>query len=831
MNANENPSTGPGPRNATPILPSAISSALGVGIFCWVLLALGFVGLKILMKERPEFVGQPAATTASELIQDSPRVVMRKVSDDVSTIKPAQPAFSDVQFNMAGRRDYRGLRTTMDMSGDCHARYVLTNAEDEAAFVLFKCPHPRPQGDVSGTFRVADLRLTAPTNGTQDIARDAWVWSGTLPPHGNAAIEISYQADSLKGVNYRAGDQDGSPVRQLRVAFQRKDLDSLRFSGGDGVKSGNAGTVVWDRKDFLPPDNFSATIVETRSLFSSLQQLLEIGPIVCLLFLLSVSAVILTRQPLSAVQLLTITACYALYFPLILYLSVRFSFAVAVLIAAVVPGALLINYGRWLLGPRLGLMGGTVFLALFWVFPTLAAFAGWNRGMVLLCLGVVTLWVLINLQNQALRRKAAVVALLFLFACPLATHAAEVQVMLPAELAPRLPEPKKEIIPSVVAFDPIQYRVRHDTGSFHVDAEISFHVLRAGDTTVPLFNVPVHLTDAQVTSPETNLAAVVTVSNRLSLFVQKTGAGTLKLAYRVPLENREGKRRAQMPLLAAAASSVRLESPRDDFEILAGSLWAKETNDKATVYDIGAAGEDLLVAEWSEQPGRAPAPRPGIAPGALATGKPGDTAKDFYGIGVTRAQHLTVVNSDGSCTHFAEFEVPPLQGAEFRMKLPDQARLVSVSVNGNEVNSPAVTDQLCVVKLPPRDAQQAAHRLSFRLSYPTLRLGFIGSADLKLPELFQTAGTTEWIVALPGGFQSQILSSGLETQKSPPNFDRFGDYGRLLKSRPCNFLAGELTPPGVIALNLKYHQLVPGLLDSDFNRTAGSVTTASTSSP
>ena len=162
------------------------------------------------------------------------------------------------------------------------------------------------------------------------------------------------------------------------------------------------------------------------------------------------------------------------------------------------------------------------------------------------------------------------------------------------------------------------------------------------------------------------------------------------------------------------------------------------------------------------------------------------------------------------------------------MKLPEKARLVSVSVNGNEVTSPAVTDQLCVVKLPPRDAQQAAHRISFRLGYPAMRLGFIGTADVKLPELFQTAGITEWVVALPGGFQTQILSSGLEPQKSPPNLDRFGDYGRILKSRPYNFMAGELTPPGALGVSLKYHQLVPGILDapSDSIRPAGSLTTA-----
>ena len=57
----------------------------------------------------------------------------------------------------------------------------------------------------------------------------------------------------------------------------------------------------------------------------------------------------------------TIAAAYALYFPLILYLSANFSFVWALLIALVVPGVLLANYARWLLGGNLGFIGAVVF--------------------------------------------------------------------------------------------------------------------------------------------------------------------------------------------------------------------------------------------------------------------------------------------------------------------------------------------------------------------------------------------------------------------------------------------------------------------------------------
>lgn len=800
-------STQDNPTNDGRIHPSQRPPAATIlaGVLSWAAISLGFLGLKMLMQERPEFVGQPIRSAKVEMIQESPRIVARKMSDDVSVIKPLPPELSEIRFDMTGRRDYRGLRTIMDMSGEFRARYVLSNALEEPVFVLFKCPHPRTGSQADGTLLAGGLRLQASVNGAHENARDAWFWSGTLEARSAANIEISYQVASLNAVAYRVSEQNGNPVKQLRVTFHRRDLDSMRFESGDGTKASVDETVVWERRDFLAPDFFSGSIVESRSLFVSLLQLSEIGPVICLLFLLAVSAAIFARQSLTVVQMLTLAAGYALYFPLIVYLSARFSFVVALIIAVAVPGALLVNYARWLLGSPLGLLGGPVFLALYWVFPTLAAFAGWNRGLVLLCLGVVTLGVLINLQNQALRRQAAVVAaLLVLLAWPCGARAGEMQVVLPAELAGKLVEVRREAPTAVVSFEPVEYQVRHETNHLRVVARVPIQVLRPGDTSIPLFGVPVHLLEARVESAVTNLAGTVTISNRLALFVQHAGAGTMQISYRVPIENREGKRRALIPLLAGLAGNARLESVRSDLEILTASLWSRTTVGKQTTYDIGVAGEETLAVEWREQSGDA----------FTGAGKPGESTKEFYGIGLTRAQNLTVINSDGSCTHFAEFELPAFQAEEFRMKLPAKARLISVSVNGNEISSPPVEEQLCRIRLPGREARQTAHRLSFRLAYPTLRLGFMGTVELMLPEVFQTTGTLEWVVALPSGFQTQVISSGLEAQKTSPDLNRFGDYGRILKSHAHTCLAKDLAPPGVVGLSLKYRQIVPGLYEA-----------------
>jgi hypothetical protein len=638
-------------------------------------------------------------------------------------------------------------------------------------------------------------------NGVPENTTNAWFWSGTLESHSSATIEISYHVASLKGVSYRIGAQSGNQVKQLRVAFHRTGLASMRFESGDGSRMPPDETVVWERRDFLAPDFFSADIVESRSLFTSLSRLLEIGPVICLLFLLAVSSVILVRQKVTAIQMLTIAAGYALYFPLILYLSANFSFIWALIIAVVVPGVLLVNYARWLLGGTFALVGAAVFLLLYQVFPTLAAFAGWNRGMVLLCLGVVTLAVLINLQNQALKQKAraALIGLCFL---AFNSGAAEVQVILPAEIASKLPEPKRETN-ALIAFEPAQYQVRHEATHLRVELRVVFQVVRAGETPAPLFGVPVYLQESQVESGEANLARLVAITNRLGLFAPRTGAGTLQLVYRVPAENREGKKRAQIPLVLGPSGSVRLESARGDVEILSGSLWQKITAGKTTAYDIGVAGEETLIIEWRDQGDGS----------VLAPGKQTEGAKEFYGIGLTRAQNLTIINSDGSCTHFAEFELPVSQTDEFRLKLPPRARLISVSVNGAEISSPILEDQVCRIRLPSREAQQTAHRLSFRIAYPPMRLGFVGVADLTLPEVFQTAGTLDWVIALPHGFDTQVISSGLETQKATPDLTRFGDYGRILKSHPHSYLAKDLAPPGAVNLSLKYRQAVTGITE------------------
>ena len=80
-----------------------------------------------------------------------------------------------------------------------------------------------------------------------------------------------------RGVTYKIREQQGDPAKHLRVTFHRQDLESMRFESGDGANLKPGETVVWERRDFLPPDFFSASIVEGGNLYASLSQRLEIG--------------------------------------------------------------------------------------------------------------------------------------------------------------------------------------------------------------------------------------------------------------------------------------------------------------------------------------------------------------------------------------------------------------------------------------------------------------------------------------------------------------------------------------------------------------------------
>lgn len=260
------------------------------GMAGWVVVSIGFLGLNILMQERPQFVGQPARGAEVALIQESPRLLLRKVSDDVAMVKESQPSLTQINFDMMGRRDYRGLQTIMDMTGRFRGVYTVSNSHDGAVFVLFKCPHPRAESRSGVGGFVNGLQLEASREGLLEVRGDAWIWTGELGAGEDMVLEISYEASNLIGVRYQIAEQSVRPISPHRVTIRHQDLPGIHFESADGRGESNGEMMVWERGNFLPPDFFSGRITKTRNLFSSLEQLLDIGPALSLMFLVTAVA-------------------------------------------------------------------------------------------------------------------------------------------------------------------------------------------------------------------------------------------------------------------------------------------------------------------------------------------------------------------------------------------------------------------------------------------------------------------------------------------------------------------------------------------------------------
>jgi len=768
---------------------------VATGFFTWILISAGFLGLHKLLQDRPQFIGQPLNTPDTELIQESPKIFLRRLSEDVASVKITHPVSSDVLLEMNGRRDYRGLKTLVDMSGTFTGRHVITNHLEEAIYVFVRYPHPKSaQGH---TLPARELQLIASQTGITESGNQLWLWTGRLEPHASVTIEARYQVALLRAATYRVPESSGEPIPHLNIRFQRKDLPSMRFDTGEGRVTQLDGVTVWERREFLAPITVTGTILESRGLHDSLLQLLEIGPVISAMFLLALGAVLLTSGPLQSLQVLTLSVGYALYFPLVVYLSSRFGFILALGIAVLVPGMLLTNYVRLQFGAKLGWFGIPVALLLYQIFPTLAAFSGWNRGMVLLCLGVVTFAVLIHLQNQTLKpaswAPAAAMLCWAILGTPSRTTAAtEAQVILPATVAVVSAPSAAAARPPEFAFQPIQYQVTQESTFLRVQATAQFQVVRESEVAVPLFARSIYLETASLETLKPDVALLITQSNRLALLARHPGSGTLTLSYRLPIRSQEGISRVETPLLTVSSGTVIVQSREADLQALTGTLWERRNHESQTDYVIGVAGEDSLTLEW------------GL--GARTTSTSVNPA-GLYGIGIHKAQHLTLIHSDGSCTHFSEFDLPASQHGEFRQELPTGARLVSVSVDGEEMSAPVLEDRVIRLNLTRKPSSRELRTVSLRLAYPPVSLGFLGSLELKLPEVFQTTGTLSWVVLLPNGFESQLISSGLEIQKGAPDLSRFGDYGRLLKSNHGLYLGKDLAPPGATQIQLRYRQL------------------------
>jgi hypothetical protein len=659
------------------------------------------------------------------------------------------------------------------------------------------------------SINTGNLAIDAQGSGISETRREAWLWSGEIQAGETRIIEISYHATNLSGIRYSILSDRGVPIRSHRVEIEYENSDHLYLESSKGPVASSSTTTVWERNDFLPPDFYAATLTENRNVYSSLGQLVEIGPLVSLLFMISTLSLIMTRRSLTPLQVMTISAGFSFYFPLIIYLSALFRFNISLLMALVIPGVLLLNYSRWLLGIRVGLIGGITFLALFQVFPTLAAFAGWNRGLVLLTLGVATLFVVINLQNHTLKNAAIALALLVFTPGINSVSAADIQVLIPSEIVSPVQGMKDADAP-LISFSPVHYEMSIDQQYAEVTASLKVTVIRGGTAPIDLFSKPVHLSSWEF--PKT--VRMTTSTNRIQIQAHQEGIGDLRLVYRVPIIKTLNDQTITIPFVNAPSGTFHFQTDRSDLEFQGGHLWNKTTDSGITEYEVGVIGNKHLAIVWPTYPARR-------FPGSTSLDK-GTQQGRIYGIRIVESSQLTVIHSDGTCIHLAQFIIPSYHSEPFQLELPEGSTIISASVDDSEIPEPIVVDNRCIIPMNPSQTVSGPRQISLRLSYPSVRLGFIGFADFELPNPNANIGTLKWLIAFPSGFRPQIITSGLDPVKGDPEelkvsgfngLNNFGDLGKVITSNPVVRLSKNLVSPRIIQTRLKYYQTIDGITE------------------
>jgi hypothetical protein len=346
-----------------------------------------------------------------------------------------------------------------------------------------------------------------------------------------------------------------------------------------------------------------------------------------------------------------------------------------------------------------------------------------------------------------------------------------------------------------------------------IDATLPIEVLRPGEEPLPLFSSDVYLSSSR--TPE--FLRLVDDGSAVSLLAVEVGRGTLELSYLAPISTSGERLSASVPLLRASAGHVELTARRPDIQFQGGSLWEVAEAEGTHHYRIGVAGSDLLELGWSGSSLPSPLPDPARpSPPGPATATP-----EIYGIGIAESVQLTVVNSDSSCTHLAVFRLGDYHPPILELELPRGARVLSVQVGGFELEAPEVDDRLCRIPVDVERPPGTPRTVSLRLDLPRVALGFVGLLELEATRACTTVGRLHWGIALPPGFSTRVLSSGLEVLAPPLDLETFGDYGRALEPRPLIHLGKNLAPPQPVELGLKYFQRLPGVNDDLIGSLAG----------
>jgi len=749
-----------------------------------------------LLHARPQFAGWGLRPETRMLVQGPHHIAVRLVGRPTHEIGRGTLASAHVDFAMTNVNDSRGLQVTRYLRGVLSGEYVLENPREEAIHVLWTLPFPDHRWNSSPT-KGASVSFEGGRDGLATASDTAWEWSGILDPGERVSLALSYPLPALSELVYEGNASAADPLARLTIDGGDAPLVLLGVEPGQQEHERSAFT--WQSSSAMT-GGLGFRLRSGFSVFDALERLLQIAPLVTVMFLVTLLAVISRGRTPRGVEVCILSSAFAYYFPLVVYLNANFAMGWAVPIAFLASALVLLNYLRFLLGGRHGLLFGLALLSLYQVLPTMMAFAQWDRGLVLLSLGSVSLFAVVSLQTRRLKDSMAPGTAALIALCPLPLQDLDLRVSLPASLVPvaRDEAGEEEPEPGELLMGIIDYDIEWSPTVIRVAATIPVESTGASPFQVGLLPPGTFLESME--APDFLRCHV----GHTGLLAHQTGAGrgAVVVRYLVAVTSNANDHAVTVPTVLGSVGSAELRASRSDLRFPDSPVWMKSSTEGATTWLLGFGAEPVNM-NWKSTAEPEPdveSEPPGVAPPPLAG------VMQVHALQVTDVVHLTVLESDGRVLHFARFELPSQTAPEaLEVVLPAGFELESMTIDEAIIEQPVVRDGLCLAPLGERPQKPRTRVVSMRFKCARKEYGFRGRFDLELPRHAGTEGRVEWVVRPPRDFTLTPVGTGMRRASEIPEHP-FGLFAIADPGRDEVALVDVLVPAGRIEVGFYYIQ-------------------------
>lgn len=799
------------------------------------LLSLGYLGMLWLIDIRPQFIAWGLNPPEHEVYQESPIVSTRPVDAQDTDYKVKGVTSANITYDLHPNPDWRGLKQARTLSGEFRGEFRMANPSSYDEFVAFRLPFPvktskegHNLSKITQEIPANKFEVQGAPDGEAQTTAAGWFWSGLLPAGGEAVIHIDYDTGHLRkgsyGLNKEAQDQPG----EHEIAFSVSD--SVPFAVIGGMEAGklvDQTSYTWDHSLRADEGPQGIALREGFGILDAMKRLLQLAPLVTGLYLVALLALLTSKRKASSSEVALLGLIFGYYFPLVTYLCARFELYTSITIAFIASAVIMINYLRFLVGNRRGVIEGVVLLVLFQVIPTAMAFQQWDRGLILLSLGGIALLAIVRMQTARLQQSAMAVsaALLCLMVLQPEGQAARLQEQTGGswkELAQPLEEPASppgdgldldraqdpstDGISNRQLITPLAtYEVTMEDGYLKATAETQAEVLGHGQTTCEIMPGKTYI--SRMVLPK--FLRPLPERKNLTLLLTGEGVGKLVLEYRSPIEKLGEARSCTLPLLKTVSGNMTLRSIHDGLTFYGGEVWSKKTSGQTTVYQVGLAGSPSLTVRW----GGTPTVRWSGTPLPGSDRPPGPGFANADRIQVIQSSHLTTIHSDKRVNHLALFELVEYHSLRsLELQIPPEYEIVTLLAQGFSVTPPLITDGLCKIPLATCTEDPKSREIMLRLRKGLPPIGFRGTWEFLLPRTTGTEGSVQWTLAGPKSFRLRHRGSNLDTPSGTPRL-AFPDYQALLGVRNSISLAGTVITPGDLKVKLSYIQEIPHVTD------------------